>query len=277
MPLTWEPKFERGRQVGDYNQRYGKLGSLLDRSRVGSGIVIEIWTDTGDFARVMKLVPKYVRQDVVKVMRRRVAPLVKRVMRKRMSASPTGGNGYLGARTGKTRNSLRVEVADTNMVRTHLLVTIKGPGAVINEDGGTVTAPPGGWLYIPISGGPAITSTRKIQRRWPSQLITDIASFGRGITGWYIAGRTVLGTRKRGAPIPIFARRKQITLKPIGYVKAGYREFTPKVRDLVAQAIAAGLRSGLNVRQRKLKKLGGAGVAAGGQVSRFPDFGQDIG
>ena len=123
----------------------------------------------------------------------------------------------LGVRTGTTRRALfqRVFVQGDTATAVVGVDGKQAPGARANEFGATIRPTRGQYLTVPI--GEALTP-KGVARFTARALIQNPAAVG--YVGSFVAKEIIFGKKANGTIEPLFALKRQVVLKKVGYLEA---------------------------------------------------------
>ena len=130
----------------------------------------------------------------------------------------------LGVRTGTTRRALfqRVYLAGEDIYAVVGVDVTKAPGARANEFGAVIRPVNHEFLTVPI--GNALTG-KKVQKFDARTLFQNPRSLG--YVGAFVAKHVIFGKKADGSIDPLFALKRSVTLKKVGYL-ASAREAMAK-------------------------------------------------
>ena len=142
----------------------------------------------------------------------------------------------LGVRTGTTRRALfeRVYISGEDIYAVVGVDVTKAPGARANEFGATIRPTNGQFLTIPI--GNALTAT-KVAKFDARTLWLNPGSVG--YVGSFVAKHVIFGKKADGSIDPLFALKRQVTLRRVGYLASARDEMAswlPEETDAIVDA-----------------------------------------
>lgn len=138
----------------------------------------------------------------------------------------------LGVRTGTTRRSAfqRVERAGTTLTGVIGVDANKAPGARILEEGGTIQ-PRGRALAVPLREA---QTGNGVARFAAKDLRDSPARFG--YVGSFILNDIIFGVKSGRAVTPLFALKRQVVIKPVGYLTSTNTELQGWAQQTLQQA-----------------------------------------